>query len=276
MDCGLIAILVLRALWAQEPLPTEMHDLSWGASNRWFVTHPMSHLRVELETPIGPLPFVLTVWHDFRFNPDEPDEPEAFDVEHWNAGRGQPHFPATVRVGMESVAFKFHIRGGGSAGSSRAWLRTEEGALVLAGYGSGSCTSPSALPRQFLREGTWENLRLSVVQVATADERFTPVDDAGPPGDFPRHWVISVDDAYWGVMLMQKPVGALAVADVIGPDGKASRCEGRIDGDDARVSFFDGSRAALIHARKQTDGTLLGEWWDSEWGWVSWTAERKR
>lgn len=272
MGYGLIAILVYRALWTQEPLPTDMHDLSWVAAEVWFHSHPESHLRVELETPIGPLPFVLTVAHDGRPNPDGPAEP---DEDGWTAGRAEPYFPATLRVGPEAVPYRFHVRGGGYAGPSRAWLRDESGSLVLTGYGSGSCTTPSVLPRHFLLSGTWKALELSVVQVASVDERFVPMDTVGTPGDFSGRWRVSGVGSGWDGMELQTPDGVLVVADVTGLDGAAFRCEGRVDGDLMRISYFDGGRAVLVRGWLRGDGTLAGEWWDSERGVVSWTGVRE-
>lgn len=42
-----------------------------------------------------------------------------------------------------------------------------------------------------------------------------------------------------------------------------------------QLSYFDGRRAMLLRSRLQDDGTLTGEWWDSQRGIVSWTALRE-
>lgn len=273
MGYGLIAILVFRTLGSLDSLPADFHDDSWVAAELWFKTHPASHLRVELNTPLGPLPFVLTVSHDGRSSPDGPDE------DGWNANKAAPYFPATMRVGADTIPYRFHVQGGGYGGPSQAWLRDEDGSLVLAGYGSGSCTTPSILPRQFLLYGNWKTLDLSAVQVASADERFAPVeahDTPGTPELFEGRWTVSADGSAIGVLDLRETSGALIVGEAGDPGGDVMPCEGRIDGDLLRLSSFDGERARLVHARMCEDGTIQGEWWDADRGLVSWTAVREK
>lgn len=267
MGHGLIAVLVFRTLGSLGSLPTDFHDISWPASELWFNAHAASHLRLELQTPLGPLPFVLTVSHDRRQAPDGPDG------YGWSANTASPYFPATMQVGLETIPYRFHFQSGGYGGPSQAWLRDAHGSLVLAGYGSGSCTTPSILPRQFLWYGNWKTLEVNTVQIASVDERFTPVNAAGAPGDFSGHWLVAVDGSAWGVMELLDRDGGLAIAEVIGRDDTVTYCEGRIDGDLLRVSYFDGHRAVLVHARIEADGRLRGEWWDWHQGVVSFTGE---
>jgi hypothetical protein len=49
---------------------------------------------------------------------------------------------------------------------------------------------------------------------------------------------------------------------------------GHADADGLRLVFFDGERAVAVGGRLADDGTLSGEWWDSQRGMVSWTGER--
>lgn len=265
---GLIAILVVRGLGLLDPLPSDMHDQFWDHAILWAAMHPVSHLRAEFDTPAGPLPFVLTVSHRWEKSPDEPGEDGS------NANKALPYSPALIRNGSDTIPYRFHIRGGDATGSARAWLRDDDGSLQLTGYGSGSCTTPSVLPRHFFRFGTWKTHHLKAVQVTSADERFMPLETAGPPAAFAGRWLVAADGAAAGVMEFRTTATQPATGDIIGTDGAVTRCEGRVDGDLLRLSSFDGKRAVLLRARMGEDGSLKGDWWDSERGLVTWTGQR--
>lgn len=266
MGCELIAILLFRAIWAQ-PLPSAIHDQCWEAAAWWFAMHRDSCLMVEMATPIGPLPFVLTVIHEWR---PENDPEAAGRVE----GKSRPHFPAALRVGDREIPFLFEVRGGDGTGFATVQLTDPAGSVVLTGYGSGSCTTPSVLPRHFLRHGTWKSLRLSVVQISFADERFAGTGGPEPVAKFAGQWrALAGDSAEVAILLIQE--GRPDIVQVTGTDGETLACDSRIEGDFFRASHFDGNRAILLRGRLQDDGTLAGEWWDSARGLISWTGTRE-
>jgi hypothetical protein len=50
---------------------------------------------------------------------------------------------------------------------------------------------------------------------------------------------------------------------------------GHADADGLRLTFFDGERAVAVRGRLEDDGTLSGDWWASQRGMVSFTADRE-
>ena len=44
--------------------------------------------------------------------------------------------------------------------------------------------------------------------------------------------------------------------------------------EEVRLVYFDGERATAVHGQMNEDGTLSGDWWDSQRGLVAWTGAR--
>lgn len=68
--------------------------------------------------------------------------------------------------------------------------------------------------------------------------------------------------------------GATVTGTFLTPTGDHRFLEGQVNGDELRLSRFDGGSAYLYHARLQADGTLAGRLWSGTWSEQSWTARR--
>lgn len=269
--------------------PTDPHpqlDDDWAESKRWAEEHPISLMRVELTTPGGPLPFVVEFVNTIARDPDPQSD--------WtSAGRfvsledslwfNTPWFNATIHNGNERTPVRMRIQGGGYGGPSRAWIIFPEYASLITAFGTGSCTTPSLLPRHYLRWGDWsisrkdDKARLEVrsYPVAYATDRFDPAPDAGEAASFTGRWSVdfsSTDNPAVGVFTVD--ADQIAAGTFLTPTGDYRYLAGRVDGDLMRLSTFDGAHAFLFHARMQEDGTIEGDFWSGNWHHETWTAVR--
>lgn len=88
----------------------------------------------------------------------------------------------------------------------------------------------------------------------------------------------------WRILAPDGTAGLLDLSALRDASGLVGRCStftgefflgGHADADGLRLTFFDGERAVAVRGRLMDEGTLAGEWWDSERGLVSWTGDRQ-
>jgi thiol-disulfide isomerase/thioredoxin len=239
----------------------------------------VEHVRVELMTPGGPLPFVVELRSSIKQNED---------------GSVDPFHAATVingderlRVGSVEVEWETN--------EHRSTLFTQQSTQqhVTLGFPHFDSTLEWTMyrgPTQDTRgSGFWRKQRTtSVAQLplfveiiegthgALAD-RFDPLnrDEHDGSGRFEGRWRVDFESS-------DEP--AIGEFDVY-PNGRAfgtfltttgdyRYLEGRVDGDLMRLSTFDGAHAFLFHATLQPDDTIAGDFWSGDWWHEPWTATR--
>ena len=266
MIIPLASIVLSLALGSEPDL-----DNDWRAAEAWAKENPIEYLRVELETPGGPLPFII-----------ESTSSVPIDDEVLPRDR-QTGFIAFLVNGDERTPVDLKTVGGGYAGSARAEIRFVHYDSVIDAMGSGSCITPSILPRHHLGWGTWSKVRgektyemkLEAVPVRSSNDRFDSVDDAGEPKAFSGRWSVdfdSSDDLAVGTFTVD--ADQIASGTFLTTTGDYRYLAGRVDGDLMRLSTFDGAHAFLFHAVMQDDGTIKGDFWSGNWYHETWTAVR--
>jgi len=240
-------------------------DLSRKAALDWALANPISYLRVELETPGGPLPFVI----------QSPSKLQSLD---WGYG-----YEIQVLNGDERFESKMVVIAGGDAGPATSEIQFDQYDSFITANGSGDCTRPSLIPQHFLRNGTWSKERGetdAVVEfvaspIDSPDDRFDSVNDAGEPAAYTGRWSVkfdSSDDLAVGSFVVDK--NQIATGTFLTTTGDYRYLSGRVDGNLMRLSTFDGAHAFLFHARMQDDGTIEGDFWSGNWWHETWTAVR--
>jgi thiol-disulfide isomerase/thioredoxin len=240
-------------------------DIDWKASEEWAKSHTIEYLRVELETPGGSLPFVLSVPTSAR-------------------QRNDTRYPRAYIVnGGEHIAVKLTTTAGGFGGPAESKIVFKQYDSKIEAQGTGSCTTPSILPRHHLRWGTWTKKRgetdavvpFEAIPVDSPDDRFDIIEDAGEPADFTGRWSVdfdSSDDLAVGTFTVD--VNQLATGTFLTTTGDYRYLAGRVDGNMMRLSTFDGAHAFLFHARLQDDGSIEGDFYSGNWHHETWTAVR--
>ena len=254
-------------------------DLDWKFAEAWAAAHPFSYLRVELDSPGGPMPFVLEVEsvlsNEAGFVPEHPSDWEVLTIER--------SFAAKVLNDEERIAGRMAIQGGGYAGPAKGGLGFEQYDSVLSAVGTGSCTTPSVIPQHFFRWGTWTKKRgqkdaemeFVAIPVESPDDRFDVIEDAGKAGAFGGRWSVdfeSSDELAIGTFAVD--ANQIASGTFLITTGDYRYLAGRVDGDLMRLSTFDGAHAFLFHARLQDDGSIEGDFWSGNWHHETWTAVR--
>lgn len=105
---------------------------------------------------------------------------------------------------------------------------------------------------------------------------MAPADRSKTAAPFAGRWRLQLDgipEPLTGSIRVGEYTGQ-ALATFAGPRGE-EQLLGRVDGNRLRVAVFDGTRAALCTATMRDDGTLAGDWWDSQRGLLTWTAVRE-
>jgi len=217
-------------------------------SKRWPID-----LRVNIETPGGPLPFRLVLLPDGRndwivrisqngiqpfFDQLNPNELDAIKVEHI-AGRFIVQFPY-----YDSFILLNRDINGSRTG---AWhkFRGDSG--------------PVQIPLTAVQRGQY----------------FDPIEDAGEPAVFSGRWSVdfdSSDDLAIGTFTVDE--NQIASGTFMTTTGDYRYLAGRVDGNLMRLSTFDGAHAFLFHARMQDDGSIEGDFWSGNWWHETWTAVR--
>tara|TARA_E500000318_G_scaffold12972_5_gene12024 strand:- start:24349 stop:25665 length:1317 start_codon:yes stop_codon:yes gene_type:complete len=239
-------------------------DESWQAAEEWADEHPVSFLRVELETDGGPLPFIYT-------------GPSHLIRDYCKHDQEIVNGSESIPVRLLPTAF------GGIAGPARCEISFEAYDSVIRAFGSGDCTRPSLLPQHFLGRGTWSKVRgeevyevpLVAKSIRSPDDRFDPIAGAGEPANFAGRWSVdfeSSDELAIGTFTVD--ADQIASGTFLTTTGDYRFLAGRVDGDLMRLSTFDGAHAFLFHAEMQDVGTIKGDFWSGNWHHETWTAVR--
>jgi len=255
--------LASTALGPQQPL-WEKYESTWGDLTR-----------IELETPGGPLPFVV----EFATVTDQD-----LYMYRANGDLTYPFVGARILNGAEVMYVEVpSVSGGGYAGEvKRATWDFSNYDSRLEGTGFSGCVM-TGTHYEYLRRGTWSKARGESVaevpfitkEVEFADDRFDVIKTDVAAADYTGRWSVdfsSSDDPAIGKFEVDE--NQLATGTFMTTTGDYRYLAGRVDGGLMRLSTFDGAHAFLFHARMQDDGTIAGDFWSGNWWHETWTATR--
>ncbi len=240
-------------------------DLNRKAALDWASANPVSYLRVELETPGGPLPFVI----------QSPSKLRSLD---WGYG-----YEIQVLNGGERFKGQMMVVAGGDAGPATSEIQFDQYDSFIQANGSGDCTRPSLIPQHFLQSGMWFKergeadavVKLVATPIDSPDDRFDSIKDAGKPASYSGRWSVKFDSSDdLAVGRFEVDENQIATGTFLTTTGDYRYLAGRVDGNLMRLSTFDGAHAFLFHARMQDDGTIEGDFWSGNWHHETWTAVR--
>lgn len=203
--------------------------------------------RAVIEAPEGEIPFVLELAAPAAGGATQ--APELFLID----GDQRVAFDSVARV---ERALEARLPGG------KATLNFTARGAKLSGYlrlpnGTGSnaelaFTAESGVAYRFFRESATDNADVAGRWSALIN------DDAGS-----TNWVIVLTQSHDQVS-----------GTFYGPRGAEHSVTGQVQGDDLRLSSFDGSTARLFIATVNDDGELEGDGWSNLTGSSRWTARR--
>lgn len=197
----------------------------------------VDYMRIELECPGGPMPFVVA--------------------------RGEDGAEAVVN-GVERVPLVW------GQGDGARVARFEV-------YGSSLMMRRSGLAGAYItKRGDDEvSVPFTVKGATTAEDRFDATGEPVNPA-FAGRWRVgfesSEDDAV-GVFEVDAQTG-VAAGTFLTTTGDYRYLAGRVDGDLMRLSTFDGAHAFLFHARLTGPDAIAGDFWSGTWHHEAWTAVR--
>lgn len=235
-------------------------------------------MRVELRTPIGPLPFVVEIG---RHAVDGDAPIREYMQGYYSAARVVNGNDAVISRDVHVHATGYVAHEHRDTARSYARIVFPGSGSVLQGSRGPSCVMGNPIA-DYMPLGTWtivrgeisEKVSLSAKRAKSADDRFDPIETDAPTADMHGDWLVRLersDQQETGRLTVD---GKLVEATLLAPDGQPRSFGGRIDGDLLRLSYFDGRDAYLIHARMQPDGSLRGELWEGDWHHEVWTAVR--
>lgn len=102
--------------------------------------------------------------------------------------------------------------------------------------------------------------------------REPATDNVDVAGRWSASFSSSSDDADWVIALTQSHDQVTGTFH--GPDGVEQAVTGQVQGDDVRLSSFDGHAARLFTATVNEDGVLEGDAWSNLTGSARWIAKR--
>ncbi len=259
---ALALILLQTVTYASEPSVLDATPHVW--------VYPT---RVELETPGGPLPFILEVAHAVHHEPYDQyfDFLRAMPIRIVN---GEEYL---VQVNTVSSS------GGGYGGEvRRGTIDFNHYDSKLSGTGYAGCVIFGNFIERMYR-GEWSKKRggeyatvpYRMIEASSTNDRFDPVTGSGEPAVFNGRWSVdfsSSDDLAIGVFEVDGNQNAQGT--FMTTTGDYRYLAGRVDGNLMRLSTFDGAHAFLFHARMQDDGTIEGDFWSGNWWHETWTATR--
>lgn len=133
--------------------------------------------------------------------------------------------------------------------------------------------------------GSWDGFW--TVSDSTRTSPYVPITFAGShrPNE-PSNDPIAVAryEGRWRILAPDGTAGLLDLSALRDASGLVGMCSaftgefflgGHADAEGLRLTFFDGERAVAVRGRLMEDGTLAGEWWDSDRGLVTWTGTRE-
>lgn len=235
--------------------------------------------RVELATPLGPLPFVIetgmTAYSHTSFMDD-------FAAAHYAAARVRNGDSETVTRLVEVHATGYLAPEHRAKARSYARIEFAEYQSVLSGSRGPSCVLGAPIG-DYMPLGTWrirrdgfmETVSFTAKRAKSPDDRFDPVRTNAPTADLDGAWLVRLEESEERASGLFTVNGDQVDALLITPDGLLRDFGGRIDGGFLRLSYFDGRDAYLIHARVQDDGSLRGVLCEGNWRQEVWTAVRE-
>lgn len=263
--------------------PSQQTDLD-GATTV-SAEHPVPEIlgwfgpsRVELQTPLGPLPFVIETGITAYS-----DEPSAlnFAAEHYAAAHVRNGDHETITRSVEVHATGYIAQEHRRKARSFARIEFEEHQSVLSGSRGPSCVLGSPIA-DYMPRGTWtvtrngfsEKVPFTSKRAKSLNDRFDPIHAAVPQADLGGVWLVRLEESDERATAWFTVEGNTVEAFMITPDGLLRDFGGRVDGDFLRLSYFDGRDAYLVHAKVQADGSLRGILSEGNWRQESWSAVR--
>lgn len=259
-------------MWLAPPsAPSEPADeeLAW-----------IDQFRVELETPGGPLPFIVETAMRSPPHRSKYLSHREFMSIYYAAARVVNGTEATL---ASSLSVKpTGLVADPETARSLVSIAFDQYESSLEGSAGPSCIVGDPVI-DYCERGVWKiRHKDTVIEIpfvtrpaSGADDRFNPVPDAGEPAGFTGRWSVdfsSTDDAAVGAF--EVDTAQIASSTFLTPTGDYRYLAGRVDGDLMRLSTFDGAHAYLFHARMQPDGTISGDFWSGNWHHETWTAVR--
>ena len=105
------------------------------------------------------------------------------------------------------------------------------------------------------------------------DHRFAEITTSNPAALGGRWSVDFADDSLQAVGEFQQE-GSYLTGSFLTSTGDYRYLEGSVEGNQLRLSAFDGEHAFLFHATLQEDGTLQGDFWSGQHYHTTWVAKR--
>jgi thiol-disulfide isomerase/thioredoxin len=261
----LSTLAAIAMIAISQPVQEDPIDGDRQIAAQWVKDHSISYLRVELETPGGPLPFILQA----------PSKGKMI--------AGASGFESLILNGDEKIKCFMNTVGGGDAGLAEANIQFPAYGSLLEATGTGDCTRPSIAPRHFLRNGAWTKSRgksdavviFQAEPVNSPSDRFEVHEYTGEPAAFTGRWSVDFESSKdLAVGTFTVDMNQLASGTFLTTTGDYRFLAGRVDGNLMRLSTFDGAHAFLFHARMQEDGTIEGDFYSGNWWHETWTAVR--
>ncbi|MCC5822060.1 MAG: TlpA family protein disulfide reductase [Phycisphaerales bacterium] len=244
------------------------------------------NVRLELETPGGPLPVLI---HRYFFVDRKDDDVLRIDnyrrldlgdaMAFWQYDLMTPTSAADqTRTPIASRSEAIPER----PGHHRLVLSFEPyGSEFVTEYTGHELQQPLAV---LLSSGVWRRPRGETVaeipfralNASSNTPLFDRMEAAGEAAAFAGRWRVRFDgseEAAVGVFRVGEFSGE-AFGTFLTPTGDYGHLTGRVDGDLMRLSKFDGAHAFLFHARMRDDGTIEGDFWSGNWHHAAWTAVR--
>lgn len=234
--------------------------------------------RVELRTPIGPLPFVIE--SGVSAYDDSFSKSQMLAALH-SAVRVVNGDHATITRSVEVHATGYLPGSTKPAPRSFARIEFPEHGSTLSGSRGQTCVVGAPIG-DYMPLGTWrvardgftESVSFTTKRAKSLHDRFDPIETATPTADLPGTWLVRLEESN------QRATGRFSVdghrveAELITPGGVLRHFGGRVDGDLLRLSYYDGHDAFLIHASLRDDGSLEGVLWEGDWRQEPWRAVR--
>lgn len=206
---------------------------------------------VEIETPGGPLPFILRIRGELQKRAEfqilelaaTPEEWSRIEIEDDVYRIGLPHYDSWIELKGDRGAEDLKLVG--------TWKKRR---------GDEYAELPISSSHRF-----W----------GFDDYLFETIEDASEPSTFSGRWSVdfeSFEDLAIGVFEVDD--NQIATGTFLTTTGDYRYLAGRVDGDLMRLSAFDGAHAFLFHARMLDDGTIEGDCWSGNWHHETWTAVR--
>jgi thiol-disulfide isomerase/thioredoxin len=243
-------------------------------------------VRLELETPGGPLPVLIDQTLFFDRKNDDVLRMNTFRtldlgdaMAFWEYYLMTPTGTADqIRTPIASRSEAIPER----PGHHRLVLSFEPyGSELVAEYTGHELQQPLSV---LLSSGVWRKPRGETVaevpfrglKASANTPLFDRTEAAGKAAAFTGRWRVRFDGSDETAVAVFR-VGEFtgeAYGTLLTPTGDYGQLAGRADGDLLRLSKFDGAHAFLFHARMQADGTIAGDFWSGNWHHDTWTAVR--